>query len=195
MKSRFGVLLAWLFVGALVFFAAGCSSPDPAENSVPKAWVDPDGNNLDPWSNTRNDGRTPTDWRQPGEFDNPREDWVFIPDEIGLPKIYYAYDSDALVGQERAKLDAVADYMLANPELLLSIEGNCDERGTEEYNRALGERRALAVQKYLADKGVSNDRMRTLSYGKDKPAVQGSGEAVWAQNRRAEFRPAVHRQN
>jgi peptidoglycan-associated lipoprotein len=69
----------------------------------------------------------------------------------------------------------------------LLIEGHCDERGTEEYNRALGERRALALREALAKAGVSPDRIRTISYGKDRPVNPGHDESAWAQNRRGEF--------
>ena len=70
------------------------------------------------------------------------------------------------------------------PVLGLVIEGHCDQRGTDEYNRALGERRANAIRAYLVDRGLADGRIKTVSYGKDKPAVEGSGEAVWKQNRR-----------
>ena len=73
----------------------------------------------------------------------------------------------------------------ANDKLL--IEGNCDERGTEEYNRALGERRALAAREALAKRGVSPERIRTISYGKDKPTDPGHDDAAWSKNRRADF--------
>lgn len=103
---------------------------------------------------------------------------------LNMPIIYFAYDSDLLVPSETANLDRIAAYMADKPTLGLLIEGHCDQRGTEEYNRALGERRANAIRAYLAGKGVPDERMKTISYGEDKPAVQGSGENVWRQNRR-----------
>ena len=103
---------------------------------------------------------------------------------LNMPIIYFAYDSDVLVPSEQNNLDRIADYLKQNPTLGLLIEGHCDQRGTEEYNRALGERRANAIRAYLAGRGLADHRMKTLSYGKDKPAVEGSGEAVWGQNRR-----------
>jgi peptidoglycan-associated lipoprotein len=75
----------------------------------------------------------------------------------------------------------------SNPSDKLLIEGNCDERGTEEYNRALGERRALSARQALAGMGVDPSRVRTISYGKDKPVNPGHDEAAWAQNRRDDF--------
>ena len=98
--------------------------------------------------------------------------------------IYFAYDSDVLVDSERANLDKIAEYLKQNPSLGLVIEGHCDSRGTDEYNRALGERRANAIRGYLASRGVPDSSLKTMSFGKDKPAVDGSGESIWRQNRR-----------
>lgn len=103
---------------------------------------------------------------------------------LNMPIIYFAYDSDVLVPSEQANLNRIADYLAQNATLGLLIEGHCDQRGTEEYNRALGERRANAIRAYLAGRGLADNRMKTLSYGKDKPAVEGTGESVWGQNRR-----------
>ena len=103
---------------------------------------------------------------------------------LGMPIVYFKYDSDELVASEAQKLDVIANYMNEHQILGLVIEGHCDQRGTDEYNRALGERRANAVRAYLAGRGVADNRLRTVSYGKDKPAVQGNGEEVWKKNRR-----------
>lgn len=103
---------------------------------------------------------------------------------LGMPIIYFAYDSDMLISSETEKLNSIAEYMSTQPALGLVIEGHCDQRGTDEYNRALGERRANAIRAYLAGRGVADNRIKTVSYGKEKPEVQGSGEEVWKQNRR-----------
>ena len=103
---------------------------------------------------------------------------------LGMPIVYFAYDSDLLIPREAAKLDAIADYMSKQPVLGLVIEGHCDQRGTDEYNRALGERRANAIRAYIVGRGIADNRLKTVSYGKDKPAVAGSGESIWRQNRR-----------
>ena len=103
---------------------------------------------------------------------------------LGMPIVYFKYDSDELVASEVQKLDAIADYMNDHQIIGLVIEGHCDQRGTDEYNRALGERRANAVRAYIVGRGVADNRLRTVSYGKDKPAVEGSGEEVWKKNRR-----------
>ncbi len=110
---------------------------------------------------------------------------------LNMPIIYFAYDSDMLVPSETSKLDNIAAYMSDKPELGLVIEGHCDQRGTDEYNRALGERRANAIRAYLNGAGIADGRIRTVSYGKDKPEVEGSGEEIWKQNRRGVPVPMV----
>ena len=82
---------------------------------------------------------------------------------------------------------AVADYLKANSGKAVRVEGNCDERGTEEYNRSLGERRALAVREELIRLGIDPTRVDTISYGKDRPAAPGHDESAWKQNRRDDF--------
>jgi peptidoglycan-associated lipoprotein len=101
--------------------------------------------------------------------------------------VYFDFDSSVLKGSEKPKVSAVADYLKANSANAVRVEGNCDERGTEEYNRSLGERRALAVREELIRLGIDPTRADTISYGKDKPAVQGHDETAWKQNRRDDF--------
>lgn len=102
-------------------------------------------------------------------------------------KIYFATNSNVILPSQRPKLDKVAAWMRSNPTRSILIAGHCDERGTLEYNRALGERRAIAVRDYLIGLGISGERLHTFSFGEEKPAVAGTGPAVWAQNRRAEI--------
>ena len=87
--------------------------------------------------------------------------------------VHFAYDSAAVKKSEKANVQAVADELKRDPSTKLQIEGNCDERGTEEYNRSLGERRALAVRQALVKLGIDSSRVFTLSYGKDKPVDPG----------------------
>ena len=109
------------------------------------------------------------------------------PAALAANTIHFAFDSAAIKKSEDANISAVAQALSANLNDKLRIEGNCDERGTEEYNRALGERRALAAREALAKHGVSPDRIRTISYGKDKPADPGHDESAWGKNRRDDF--------
>ena len=105
----------------------------------------------------------------------------------GLETVYFDYDKSDLRQDTRNVLSKNADVLLKSKGMKIRIEGHCDERGSAEYNLALGERRAKSVQQYLLTLGVQADRLSAISYGKEKPAVQGSGEEAWAKNRRAEF--------
>jgi peptidoglycan-associated lipoprotein len=104
--------------------------------------------------------------------------------------IYFAYDQSSLTDGGKATAEAIAKLMQDAPEMTLRIEGHADERGTNEYNLALGERRAQAVQQYLVSYGVDVSRVTVLSYGEEKPATDGKEESAWAMNRRAEFSPS-----
>jgi peptidoglycan-associated lipoprotein len=99
--------------------------------------------------------------------------------------VFFAFDRYDLDDRSQRTLDSQASVLLRFPQVNVIIEGNCDERGTREYNLALGERRANAVKEYLAALGVAPSRMRTISYGDERPLVIGSNEAAWAKNRRA----------
>jgi peptidoglycan-associated lipoprotein len=105
-----------------------------------------------------------------------------------LETIYFDYDSAAIKSDQRSVLQGDASKIGQNAGWkMVVIEGHCDERGSEEYNLALGERRAAAVKQYLVDSGVSGAKLDTVSFGEAKPAVQGHDEAAWKWNRRAEF--------
>jgi len=99
-------------------------------------------------------------------------------------RIFFGYDQFNLSGDARATLDKQAAWLKANPSTTVRVEGHCDERGTREYNLALGERRANSVKDYLAASGVNPARIVTISWGKEKPVANGSNEAAWRQNRR-----------
>ena len=109
------------------------------------------------------------------------------PAALAAYTVYFAYDSAAVRKSEKSNIQAVVSALNAGSSTKLLIEGNCDERGTEEYNRSLGERRALALREALAKAGVDPMRIRTISYGKDKPADQGHDESAWSKNRRGDF--------
>ncbi len=102
--------------------------------------------------------------------------------------VYFAFDSSAIDASSKRLLDAYAAWLNGN-SVNTTIEGNCDERGSREYNLALGQRRADSVRDYLVSQGISASRIDTVSFGEEKPECKGSGEACWAQNRRAEILP------
>jgi peptidoglycan-associated lipoprotein len=109
--------------------------------------------------------------------------------EISSGIIYFAYDSFKLTGNSESVLTQKAGVIKQFPQLRVTIEGHCDERGTQEYNLALGERRARAAYDFLINLGVNPNQLEMVSFGKLRPAVMGSGEAVWSKNRRDEFKP------
>lgn len=184
---------------ALIVLGSGCSifdNSDQQEDNSPivtRAYDDPSGIN-----NTGLDGIPGGGFDGPGigEFGPGANDssfgtadpdgWVAVDpaNRLNWPVIYFAYDSDLLVPSETANLDRILNYLADKPDLAILIEGHCDQRGTEEYNRALGERRANAIRAYLTGKGLEDSRIKTVSYGKDRPAGEGDGENIWAQNRR-----------
>ena len=108
--------------------------------------------------------------------------------DAALKDINFEFDKSDIREVDKTKLQAIADFLKAYPQAKLQIGGNCDERGTVEYNLALGERRAHAAQAYLVGLGVAQDRLSTISYGKEKPLVTGHDEESWLANRRDEFK-------
>ncbi|MEC8129708.1 MAG: peptidoglycan-associated lipoprotein Pal [Pseudomonadota bacterium] len=99
--------------------------------------------------------------------------------------VFFDYDSSALSADAEGTLMRQAAFLNANPALTVTLEGHCDERGTREYNLALGERRGSAARDFLLAQGVDSARIRVVSYGKERPAAAGSNESSWAKNRRA----------
>jgi peptidoglycan-associated lipoprotein len=104
-----------------------------------------------------------------------------------MATIYFDYDSDALSDAAQASLDQKLAILNANPSLSLRISGHADERGSDEYNLALGQRRAAAAKRYLTQRSIGDDRIAIISYGEERPAAQGSDESAYSQNRRDEF--------
>ena len=120
--------------------------------------------------------------------EEPAKAMVPAPPEVTLEKIYFDFDSFILSPAAREALKKNAHYLLkADKTVKIRIEGNCDERGSDEYNLALGEKRAKAALDYLATLGVPADRMTFISYGEEKPVDPGHDEAAWAKNRRDDF--------
>ena len=102
-------------------------------------------------------------------------------------RVYFAFDSSTVDPENRAIIEANAAYLSANPQVKVTLEGHCDERGTREYNLALGERRAQAVERMLRVLGIAGNRISTVSYGEEKPIAMGHDESAWRQNRRVEI--------
>jgi peptidoglycan-associated lipoprotein len=134
-----------------------------------------------PTTTTSSDGRisTATGWN-PGEMNQDTT-------KLEADTVHFKYDSAVVEATEEANVAAVAAALKSDANARLLIEGHCDERGTEEYNRALGERRALALREELVKDGIDAELIRTISYGKDKPLDPGHDESAWAKNRRGAF--------
>lgn len=111
-----------------------------------------------------------------------------LKEQVENENIYFAFDRSDLTPEARNILTKKSEWLKANTGYNVVIEGHCDERGSAEYNLALGERRAESAANFMRSLGVSGNRMKIVSYGKERPAVPGSNEAAWARNRRAEFR-------
>lgn len=109
-------------------------------------------------------------------------------DGRSLETVYFDYNAFTLSAEARQAIARNATRLKANPTVKITVEGHCDERGSDEYNLALGERRALAVKGYLVALGVSENHVTTVSYGEERPAVAGHDESAWAKNRRSEFK-------
>ena len=117
------------------------------------------------------------------------EDWQFVEpsDTLIFTDVLFDYNSSVVRQDGRPTLEKISEWMKDHKNVALMVEGHCDDRGSKEYNMALGEQRALAVRKYLVGLGNSADVVYTVSYGEEKPIAQGKGENNWAKNRRAHF--------
>ena len=113
--------------------------------------------------------------------------------DVDFTPVYFGFDASNLKDSELAKIEAVAQHLQGHPNRVVMVEGNCDERGSNEYNLTLGELRAGSVRDYLLRLGIAAERVQTKSYGEEKPAVAGSGEESWSKNRRGEFAVFQHK--
>ena len=163
------LILAGMTATALTLGACGRKTP-PADVPPPVAVTPTDPNSTDPNS------------LEVVELPALQADLVA---KAGSDTVYFGTDLYSLDEQSKATLAAQARWMLANPNVRASIEGHCDERGTREYNQALGERRANAARDYLVSQGVPTARLLVTSWGKERPVATGSNEEAWAQTRRA----------
>lgn len=106
---------------------------------------------------------------------------------VGLLPVFFDFDKSTIRPDQVARIETNAQFLKGNPETKLRIEGNCDSRGTNEYNLALGERRAMGAMKYLVNLGINGSQLSTLSYGEEKPLNPENDETAWAENRRDDF--------
>jgi peptidoglycan-associated lipoprotein len=187
MSKRNTFVVPSLVIG-LAVFAASCG-PKQQEETVPQP-VQP----AEQPTTTQPPERPPVEVEGEGfEQQKPEVEEMTEPTvaqlnaEGVLETVYFDFDKSDLSDEARALLRANAEWLRGHPKYGVVIEGNCDERGTIEYNLALGQRRAETVRDYLTSLGVSASRLRTKSYGEERPAVMGHDERAWALNRRADF--------
>ena len=182
--------MIWIAVPALLTFLYGCPKKKPA---TPPADLNVETTTVPPPAPTS----PPEEVQQPAApevadtTENPLEsaDMAVVNDELRRrgfsPDIYFDYDESTLTDDTREKLSRNADLLKSNAQFSVTIEGHADERGTNEYNLALGERRSNAVRDYLGSLGVAGERLRTISYGEERPVCTQNEESCWSQNRRA----------
>jgi peptidoglycan-associated lipoprotein len=161
-------------VGLVMASMAACTPKRPVETAVPNQPTGP-ANPIYPGTGTGNIGGSNTGAARPGS----EQDFVV---NVG-DRVYFDLDSYQVSTEAYPRLDAQAQWLLRYPHIQVRIEGNADERGTREYNLALGARRAESVRNYLVQRGVPAGRIDTISYGKERPIAQGSSEESWARNR------------
>jgi peptidoglycan-associated lipoprotein len=176
----------------LTIAAAGCKTHPPVVTRIPDHRRDPaDFGGKDKGLPIIADNSVKsTEDMTVGHPLNPRgahEGWIEDTTAFKAYTAHFEFDSSNVRATDKANLEAVATQLKANPLWAVRIEGNCDERGTEEYNRSLGERRALILRESLIALGIEPTRIDNISYGEDKPAATGHDEAAWSQNRRGDF--------
>jgi len=181
---------------ALSVGAVGCKTNPYGVTKLPNGDANKPGNtgntgDLEPGTGGKTDGTAGTDLNSTnvsGLAAGPgHPGWPQDREPLAPYTVHFDYDSTVIKPKEKTKVQAVADYMKANSANAVLVEGHCDERGTDEYNRSLGERRAGAIREALAQMGVDPNRVDTISFGRDKPVDTGHSEAAHAKNRRGEF--------
>lgn len=181
-------LLNLLLVSLLLAtFATGCKKNPKNITNIPGMQARPSGGEMNQAINP-NSGVLGQNSGVSSELPNPLEGGRRDTVALAAYTVYFEYDRSAIKPSEQGKLDSVATFVKSTPGVQLLIEGHCDERGTEEYNRALGERRAIAAREYLLQRhGISSERVTTASFGEDKPSSLEKTEEAYAKNRRDEF--------
>jgi len=170
MKTRIQALLSALLIFTFLTFSGCGSSKKSGEELAP---TNPDNQTMG----------------KPESLDSPANPSVISEGRTSGPMlpIYFDFDSSQIREDQVKRAITNADFLKTNPDVTIRIEGNCDPRGTNEYNMALGERRAIGAKDYIVNLGVDADRMTTISYGEERILLHGHDELSWAQNRRDDF--------
>lgn len=176
MKSIFIIFSAVLLTAG---FFAGCDADRRGAKVSPQTELNPDDVGYNQSDGADYDSRT-SDYADYNDSAN-------LADDFNLVTVHFDYDKFELTPEAMDIMSGNAEKMLSHPRTVVLIEGHCDERGTEEYNLALGEKRAREVRNYLMKYGIDTSRLSIISYGESMPAAYGHNEKAWSQNRRANF--------
>lgn len=166
-------------IALLALLAVACASAKPSTTTAPKAAA--------PQSQTNSSAEAQATGAKLAGETGADADMFGAPNADGLVLVHFDYDSAQLSDSTQSSLRANAEFLSKHPGAV-AIEGHCDERGSDEYNLALGESRAKAVRDYLARLGIQSKRLEVVSYGSEQPLNMAHDEQAWAQNRRAQFR-------
>lgn len=178
MKRDFWLALALVTIIPAVGVTASCSKQTVQSEPAPV---------VQPEAQASDESAQPVEPAQEDQLQDEAIAHESAQDAFVNERVHFAFDSAVLTDQAQQLLNGKAEYMRANPDMSVIIEGHCDERGTDAYNLALGARRADSVKQYLVYTGVIESRLSTRSYGEERPLVEGGGEAAWSENRRAQF--------
>jgi peptidoglycan-associated lipoprotein len=179
---RMNVVYLLLMVAAAAFFVTGCAKKPAPTVAAPVE--------ESSWTAPPVETETPRGVDEQAVSDEPSRDRLLpLADatSAGLQRIHFGFDQHTLSAEAREILGRNADFLKNNTGVRVRIEGHTDERGSDEYNLALGERRARAARDYLISLGINGNRLSIISYGEEMPLERGATEASWAKNRRAEF--------
>ena len=177
---KFSTIMA-VFAVAIAFAATGCKYNKAGAGGSGVDDASAIGSDIDS-SSTADEG----DISSAASSGNFEDMYTKCTDVVFAP-VYFGFDSTVVPQGELGKIDAVAQHLADNANRVVVVEGNCDERGSNEYNMALGENRAGIIRNYLVQCGIDASRIQTRSYGEERPVAEGQGEAFWSQNRRGDF--------
>ena len=182
MRKNVWLAIVLITISSAMFFTASCAQKMVQTETVPATQQEV--------SKASDKSTKDTDQNKQSEKDRLRAEQAtrkVAGNRVVSESVYFAFDSALLSEQAQQILSSKADYLRTYSEVMVTVEGHCDERGTDAYNIALGERRAEAVKNFLVDLGISANRLNTISYGEERPVALGQNEVSWAKNRRAQF--------
>lgn len=182
MRKNVWLAIVLITISSAMFFTASCAQKMVQTETVPATQQEV--------SKASDKSNKDTDQNKQSEKDRLRAEQAtrkVAGNRVVSERVYFAFDSALLSEQAQQILSSKADYLRTYSEVMVTVEGHCDERGTDAYNIALGERRAEAVKNFLVDLGISANRLNTISYGEERPVALGQNEVSWAKNRRAQF--------